>query len=241
MSASEAILQKIKLLRNLGNSSNDNEAAAALAMADNLINKYGVTDEELKTIEDKKPLYGEDDKLFVTIGLVSWRQQLALGVGRHFDCYIVQEELVPLEGLHQFNYYVYGEPEDAANTKNIYNILSKKVEELIKIKCIGRGAIYISSYCEGVVESIKNNIYWNGIELPPSKRVMKEAVEEAAIKNGEKPLAKLEDKEKPEPVSVDVNSQSFIKDITAYFSGLDHGNQISLKDIFELPEGIIKN
>ena len=237
MSDNEAVLQKIKLLLKLASSPNENEAANARTMADRLIAKYNITEEELKSIEDKKPLYGEDDKLFVTMGLCGWRQQLALGIGKHFMCQIVQEELVPVEGLHQFNYYVYGDPEDSVNVKFVYHSLVKRIDEIIATKCIGRGNIYVSSYCEGLVEAIKNNIYWGGIEIPDVKKPKREVIpeEEKVLNDGQSNIVKhKEEKEKPAEKSVDVNSQSMIKDVNAYFKGLMDGANFSLNEILEL-------
>lgn len=237
MSDNEAVLQKIKLLLKLASSPNENEAANARAMADKLISKYNITEEELKSIEDKKPLYGEDDKLFVTIGICGWRQQLALAIGKHFLCQIVQEELVPAEGLHQYNYYVYGDPEDSDNVKFVYHTFSKKIDDLISKKCIGRGNIYVSSYCEGVVEAIKNNIYWEGIDIPDIKKPKRDVVpeEQKILSNGPGDIVKhKEEKEKPTEKSVDVNSQSMIKDVAAYFKGIADGKDFHLNEILEL-------
>lgn len=236
MPATEAILQKIKLLINLSVSSNLNEAEAAVNMIAKLVAKYKITEEELKSLKENKPLYGEDEKLFVTIGLVGWKQQLALAIGKYLDCQIIQEELIPLEGLHQFSYFIYGSSQDSANVKFVYNAFSKKVEELILINCVGRGMIYISSYCEGVVESIKNNIYWDGIELPITKVPTRQPTEkEKPLATEKSKLIKIkEEKENPVEASVDVNSQSLIKEINAYYRGLDHGRHISLDDVLEL-------
>ncbi len=237
MPATESTLNKIKLLLKLANSPNPNEAANARAMADKFISKYEITPEELKSLEDKKPLYGEEEKLFTTLGIESWRQQLALAVGKYFECQIVQEELVPAEGLRQYNYYVYGDPQDVETVKFVYPAFSKKVEEIVLANCVGRGPIYVGSYCEGVVEAIKNNIYWGGIEVPAVKSPAREIEEvpEKVLNNGEANLAPVkEEKEPAADQTIDVNSQSFIKDVMAYFKGLDDGKQLALSDILEL-------
>lgn len=234
--APEHILHKIKLLLNLTHSPNVNEAESAKAMADRLVAKYNITEEELKSIEDKKPLYGEDEKLYTTIGLTPWRQQLALAVAKHFDCQLVQEELVPVEGLHQYNYYAYGDSQDVETVKFVYNSFASKTEELIKnITAWGRGPVYIDSYAEGVVEAIKKNIQFEGIDLPAAK-VPSRVVEEKVLNNGTSNLAKptVNEKEKPAKESIDINSQSLIKDVMAYFKGLEDGNRLSLNDILEL-------
>jgi hypothetical protein len=234
MSTPENILAKVKLLLNLRNSPNVNEAEAARIMVEKLIAKYNITTEELASLADKKPLYGEDDKLYMTIGLVGWRQRLALTIGKYYYCKIVQEELVPVDGLSQYHYYVYGEAEDAANVKLVYNVLANKVEELINIKCIGRGQIFISSYCEGVVETINSNIYWNGIDLPDIKKPSKN-IEEVKENQGEANISvHKEEKESPVEQSVDVAAGTLIKDINAFYKGIEDGKDISLYEILQL-------
>jgi hypothetical protein len=235
MPTPENILSKLKLLIKLRDSSNPNESDNARVMADRLISKYNITDEEIKSLEDKKPLYGEDEKLFVTFGIEGWRQQLALGIAQHFECQIIQEEVVPLEGIHQFNYYVYGDSDEVANVKFVYHSFIQKIEEVIKNKCAGRGPIYLSSFAEGMVEAIKNNIRWDGIELPTIKPKTASQVSGKILESGDAKIVKEKTvKEKPADQSVDVNSQSLIKDIAAYFKGLQEGQVFSLQDVLEL-------
>lgn len=225
------ILSKIKLLLKLSNSPNPNEAETARLTAAKLIEKYNVSDLELEEIKDKKPLYGDDDKVFHTIGLQSWKSRLILSIGNHFECQIVQEELVPFDGAHEFNYYVYGDPESAENVKIIWTAFSNKVEELILTKCHGRGNIYISSYCEGVAEAIASNLQWEDFDLSKFKKPTKlsEVAQSASKKDAitTTPVPK----ERPAEASVDVNSQSLIKDVMAYFKGLEDGRDLSLSNI----------
>lgn len=235
MSAPDQILIKIRLLLNLTKSTNVNEAENAQAMVDKLVAKYNITPEELKSIEDKKPLYGEENKVFQTIGLIGWKQQLVLAIGKYFYCQIVQEIISPSHGIQEYTYYVYGEPEDENNTKFVFNSINKRIEEMINNRLLGRGPVYVSSYGEGVVESIKNNIYWDGIDLPEVKRPTRPVTEESVLSNSNANLTKTkEEKEKPAEESVDVNTQSIIKDLAAYFRGLQDGKNFSLSEILEL-------
>lgn len=231
MSTAPAILNKVKLLLKLTTSPNANEAAAAQAMADKLIAKYNITEEELASMEDKV-FYGEDEKLFTTVGVDNWRQQLAVAISGYFDCQIVQEELVPLEGAHQFHYFVYGDDDQVKDTQFVYHAFVKRIDTLISIKCIGRGRVYIDSYCEGVVESIKWNIQMYGIDLPEIKKPLKQ---EQATPPTSNTLSKPStEKEEPTDKRIDISKQSFIKDIMAYFRGVDDGKALSLQEIIEL-------
>lgn len=232
MSAPPAILNKVKLLINLAASPNQNEADNARALADKLIAKYNITEDELASLEEKV-YYGENEKLFSTLGIVGWRQQLALAVATYFDCQIVQEELVPGDGVHEYNYYVYGDDDQVKDTQFVYHAFIKKVENLGDTKCLGRGPIYLESYCEGVVESIRWNIQTYGIEIPEIRRPLKE--EEKAAPPTSKSITKSNgEKEEPTDKRVNINSQSFIKDVMAYFKGVDDGKNLSLQDILEI-------
>lgn len=232
MPAPPAILDKVKKLLNLAQSSNPNEAENARAMADKFIAKYNITEEDLASLEPKE-FYGENEKLFVTLGIVGWRQQLALAVATYFDCQIVQEELVPAEGVHQFNYFVYGDDDQVKDVQFVYHAFCKKIENLADERCFGRGPVYVDSYCEGVVESVKWNIQMYGIDIPDVKRPVAK-VEQAPPPNSKTITKSGPDKEEPTEKRVDVNSGSLIKDIMAYFKGVDDGRELSLKAVLEL-------
>lgn len=234
MPAPESILKKVKLLLNLANSPNQNEADNARTLADKLIAKYNITEDELASLEEKV-FYGEDEKLFTTLGVVGWRQQLALAVATYFDCQIVQEELAPNNGgISEFNYFVYGDDDQVKDTQFVFHAFCNKVLYLIETRCIGRGEIYIGSYCEGIVESIRWNIQMYGIELPEIGRSVKKEVAQAAPPTS-KSITKADGtKEEPTDKRVNINSQSFIKDVMAYFKGVEDGKDLSLKDILEL-------
>ena len=232
MSVPESILQKIKLLQKLGTSPNTNEAETALAMVAKLVAKYNITQDELNSIADKAPAYGEEEKLFQTIGVISWMSQLALAIGTRYDCSIVQETIEPVgEGPQQNNYYAYGDPEDVETVKFVWKAFSKKVEELVLINCVNRGPIFIHSYTEGVVQSIRFNLEFQDIEVP--KVNLKKDKEEEVKPDAIVSTAPVE-KEKPTTETYNVNANSLIKDIMAYFKGLEDGKGIKLQSVLDL-------
>src|SRR5271154_6934825 len=91
------IIIKIKSLLKLAASANPHEAENAKLLAEKLIAKYNVAPEELGDIK-QEPSCNDDQKLYSTIGLISWRQQLVVVISKYFDCQIVQVEIVPNEG-----------------------------------------------------------------------------------------------------------------------------------------------
>lgn len=228
------ILNKVKLLLRLGESPNPHEADSARKLAEGLIDKHNITPEELESIKDPKPLYGEDEKLFATTGIVHWKQKIALAVGNHFECQIIQEELIPGEGERQYHYYVYGDPSDVRKVQYAFRSFVFQVEHLLDLHCLGRGPVYIESYCEGAVDAIKQNIAWYGINIPDKLKQQVKVEVEKAITVGEDALVKATEKPKPTDRRVDINAQESVRDIFAYFQGVEGGQNLFLEE--EPPE-----
>ena len=230
--APPAILAKIKKLLGLATSSNPNEAANARALADGLMAKYNITEEDLASL-DPKQYYGENEKLFFTVGVLSWRRQLAVAVASYFDCQIVEEQLGAAEGEATYTYFVYGDDDQVKDVQFVYHAFAKKVDNLVDTRCLGRGPVYVESYCDGVVDSIKMNIQMYGIDLPDIPRPIKKQ-EEAPPPKSNTIVKSGENKENPTDNRTDINKGQLIRDIMAYFKGIDDGKNLSLADILEL-------
>jgi|SRR6185436_9975168 len=232
----DEILSKIDKLLKLSQSSNSNEADNAKLFADKLISKYGITEEELKLIEEKKPLYGENEKLFHSSVIVAWKNQLAFGLAVHFGCYIVQEQTIPADGESEYDYFVYGDSEDVQSVKLAFLAFENKINNLISSNCYNKGPVYISSYCEGVVQSIRSNLEIEGLEMPKiNKNIIGCADKMTETPTDKVALAAIdkETKDKPVQASVDVNNGSMIRDIMAFLKGLKDGKDVSLQDTVE--------
>jgi hypothetical protein len=233
MSAPPGILAKIKKLLNLATSSNQNEASAAQALADGLMAKYNITEHDLASL-DPKEYYGENEKLFFTIGLSSWRQQLAVSVAGFFDCQIVQEILGAAEGEATYTYFVYGDDDQVKDVQFVYHAFAKKINNLVDTKCLLRGPVYTDSYCDGVVDSVKWNIQMYGIDLPDGRKLIKQEEEKAPPPKSNTIVKSGDNKENPTDNRIDISKGQLIKDIMAYFKGVDDGKNLSLADILEL-------
>ena len=235
MSVPPAILNKVKLLFKLATSPNPNEAENARVKAEELIAKHGITEADLASL-DEKVFYGEEEKLFITIGIVGWKQILSLAIATYFDCQIIQEQTTVSGGgdddVSSYTYFVYGDDDQIKDTQFVWRAFTKKIDNLIVGRCFQRGPVYIDSYCEGLVESIKWNIQMYGIEIPEIKKKLIKQEEQAAPPTTHT-LATV-GKEEPTENRVNVNTGSLIKDIQAYFRGIDDGKNLSLQDILEL-------
>jgi len=229
-----AILNKVKLLLRLAASPNPNEAENARLKAEELIAKHGITEDDLASL-DEKVFYGEEEKLFVSIGIIGWKQILSLAIATYFDCQIVQEQTMVVgdeEGISTYSYFVYGDDDQVRDTQFVWNAFTKKIDWLVATRCLSRGPVYIDSYCEGLVESIKWNIQMYGIEIPEFKKKVIKPEEQAAPPTANT-LATIA-KEEPTDKRVNVNVGSLIRDIQAYFRGLDDGKNLSLQDVLEV-------
>lgn len=240
MPAPESILQKIKLLQKLASSPNKNEAEAATTMVAKLVAKYNITDEELNSIADKAPAYGNEEKLFETSYIVTWMTQLALAIGMKYDCQIVQETISPIsEGDSHYNYFVYGAPEDVEIVKFVWRAFSSKIEELVLTNCASRGPIYIHSYTEGAVHSIKLNLQFEDFLLPQIKKDALVKDDGIEIKpDAIAPAVKVE-REKPTE-NRQVVTGDLIKDIMAYFKGIEDGKNINLQGVIDAHHAKVK-
>jgi len=234
MTAPESILQKIKLLQRLATSPNKNEADVATAMVEKLIVKYNISTEEMNSIADKLPAYGDDELLFETSYIVGWMTQLSLAISNKYDCQIVQETITPVgDGAPHYNYFLYGAPEDVEIVKFVWAAFSKKVEEWIVYRCTSRGPIFISSYTEGLVQSIKLNLQFDDLILP--KIIKPDAIvkdDPTEIKADAIEPAKVE-REKPTENRIDVKAGTLIKDIMAYFKGVEDGKDIHSQSVVD--------
>lgn len=228
----EAHLHKIKLLFNLAAKAPEHEAANAKALAQKLIDKHGVTEDQLnELLNDGKPLYGEDQRLFSTSTVVPWKSLLAYLVSFKFNCYVVQEEQVPTEGTSVFVYYLYGDDNDVAVVQAFFPRLMKEVEDIMNIACYGRGESFIESYREGLINGLRENLAYFDMDFSFLKNKTTDKQLNTSSANLAKTDAELP-KEKPAKESVDVSSKTIVKDIAAFFRGDNDGRNVDLYGLF---------
>lgn len=227
----EAAIVKVKLLIRLSNSPNENEAAAAKNRAEKLIEQFGLLEEEYKEVEEK-PVYSDDDLLFETQDDLDWINILALAVGNKYDCLIIREENVASTGDRVFKYFVYGDSSDTMCTKMLFGFVKKEIDATVSMHCRGRGDLYISSFCEGVVNGVKINIETEDfhIEGMTVAKSVDEEPKEALVKP-EEPKKNKEDIPIKERKNVSKDRKPL--DIMAYFEGEGFGRKIHIGKVME--------
>lgn len=233
--ASEQILERLRRLLKLAQSENPNESATAKAMADKLVEKYSISPEEVGSVADKKPLYGDDEKIYSSTEFCRWKATLAGVVGFKFDCDIVQEQSVTnSEGqpsVTTYDYFVYGDPDQAAEAKRVFSLLMNRLESILNFTCRGRGPRYLESYCMGWVDGVKNNLEFLDIQVSKSKESIEGA--EKAIT----PTADFDPKVKPTENKTKISGGEEVRDVAAYFRGVYDGEGVDLEDALEIEIG----
>ena len=155
MGASTTILEKICHLKGLAGSSNPNEAAAAAAAADKLIQKYRIDEAELKMVESSTDFESEDSDfvLYESGRRTMWKSDLACLLAHHYGCAVWIDN-----GYRKKQYRLVGIKSDMEIVNYMFSWLIKEIDMLTKMFCTGLGHVYSRSYSEGVVAGIRNQL-----------------------------------------------------------------------------------
>lgn len=156
---SSSIIDKIRQLRALSQSSNVNEAAAAAAAADRLISKHRISEAEIAIANRAADLPAEEDQfvLYETARVIRWKQSLAMLLSKHYGCAVWNDCVFGASdgGRKISRLRMVGLKSDMEIVRYMFAWLTTEIERLSKSHCAGRGHIYSQSYCEGAVSGIK--------------------------------------------------------------------------------------
>ena len=155
----------------LARSENPNEAAAAAAAADRLIQEHGLAEAQLQAdgkqaaetvTEDQSPLAAWTGKT------PTWQRILASGLARHYDC---ASYLVWIRS-NTLAHKIIGRPSDLATVRYMWGWLSVEIERLAQLHK-GEGRSWLDSFRRGAVQGV---LY----KLDESKRAAREEVQAKA-------------------------------------------------------------
>lgn len=160
MSANTAILEKICHLKELAGSSNPNEAAAAAAAADRLIQKYRIDETELHMSKASSDFEAEDSDfvLYETGRRIQWKHTLATTLAAHYGCAMWMDSSYST-GRKRTSYRLVGVKSDMDIVNYMFTWLVSEIEMLTKMFCRGLGHVYSQSYCEGAVTGIRDQLH----------------------------------------------------------------------------------
>lgn len=147
-----SIIEKIKKLRMLSQSSNLNEAANASAAAERLIQEHRIAEAELSAgAEDEEP---ETDYLIEgTIRAITWRGQLITSLAECYSCCAYQTSKT---GIEQVVYALVGAPSDLSIVKAQYAFLTLEIVRLSNLAGLVPGKRAKNSFYLGAVYGIRD-------------------------------------------------------------------------------------
>jgi Protein of unknown function (DUF2786) len=160
-----SVIEKIKKLRALSRKAGTPaEAEAAAAIADKLLQEYGLAEAQLQASGDK-PAETIDEHTFTTFAAraPTWQRILASGLIRHYDCasYLIwlyrSPEGIPFD-RPCLSQRIIGRPSDIEAARYMFNWLVVEIERLAQLNA-GQGRSWLDSFRRGAVQGVLSKLY----------------------------------------------------------------------------------
>lgn len=144
------LIEKVKRLRALGQSSNVHEAAAAAAAAERLIQEFNLSEADLI---DSPTDYIPGRRTADTFGrrVPGWKQWLAGLLSRAYQCKIITD-------YQHGAIYIWGREADLDTFQYQYAWFTIEIERLVKRQATGKGKSYADAFRKGAVSAISEAI-----------------------------------------------------------------------------------
>lgn len=161
------VLEKIRQLNRLAQSSNIHEASTAAGIAARLISKHRISEEQLRESgvgEDEKP--SEDETiLYETQRAIFWKESLCGLLAGHFGCHVWNDCVWGKHEAGQWRrgnrtsrFRLVGRKSDREAVSFMFAWLVLEIERLTKLNCKGAGHVASQSFSEGAVSGIKEQL-----------------------------------------------------------------------------------
>lgn len=160
MNSQSQIVEKVKKLLALSQSSNINEAANAAAMANKYIVQFRLKQADLleqggsaqadSILDDPEPVYK-------CARVTPWKLQLVTVLAQHYGCAVwndKEDRRTNGRGVSRFR--LVGRGIDVNFTKQMFAWLVMEIQRHTDIECLGMGYTTHASYCKGAVKGIEN-------------------------------------------------------------------------------------
>jgi hypothetical protein len=142
----QSMIEKIKKLLALSQSSNANEAAVAAAAAQRLMAQHQIAEAELGGEVEEKAAK-EVDPLFEAKTLPGWLNMLSAGLCRQNSVFVWVHKRADGKSY----VCICGRPSDVANVRFLFAYLRSEIERLVQVECRGKGRSIMDSYRKGAV------------------------------------------------------------------------------------------
>lgn len=150
------VIEKIQKLRRLATSSNVNEAAAAAAAADRLIQQHGLEEAQLQAdgqAPGEKPSIESDPLVTWGCATPQWQLRLCCSLAAHYDC-ASYTNVQRTEAGTVKSFVLIGRPSDVASVRYMFAWLSLEIDRLARFDRGGSGETYRNSFRHGAVVGV---------------------------------------------------------------------------------------
>lgn len=169
-----SVIDKVQKLLALSKSSNVNEATAAAAAANKLIDQYRLSEADIATSDTEiDPLIEDDGFIYETGRIVPWKSSLVITLAKHYGCALFNSTHFP-NGRQVSRYKLVGRTSDIQITKYMFNWLMMECQRLSEKEARGKGRVFAASYCQGFVAGVKQ-------QLMKSREEAKQQASQASI------------------------------------------------------------
>lgn len=153
-----SVISKVQKLLALSKSSSAEEAATAAAIANKLIDQYRLSASDFEEAsEEVDPMMEDDQSIYETGRIVSWKSNLAIMLSKHYGCAIYNSIYYP-NGRKSTRYKLVGRKSDLEITRYMFNWLVLECSRLAEKEAYGRGRVFANSYCEGFVSGVNRQL-----------------------------------------------------------------------------------
>lgn len=161
MSDLDKVIDKVKKLLALSKSPNQNEANAALAAANKLIDAHRISENDLT--EDGGIII-DPTYIYETGRVNPWKNKLVNVLAKHYGCVSYNDNTFNGNGRLVSRFRLVGRRTDVSIARYLFNYLVE-VCELLAGAVKGCGRIVVASYCLGFVRGVEEQLELSRKEL----------------------------------------------------------------------------
>ena len=149
-----SVIGKVQKLLALSKSDNANEAAAASAAANKLIDQYRLSVADLEEQgQTAEPVNEDQDIVYQTGKVTRWKKALIHHLCDHYGVTFWNDAIYP-QGRLFTRYRLVGRASDMSVVKYMFAWLTTECTRLSTLHGTGKGRVWIASYCDGFVNGI---------------------------------------------------------------------------------------
>lgn len=217
----EKILEKVRKLLALGTSNNANESAAAVAMANRLMEQHQITEAMLTPADAPDEPVREWEDPLDTEGHSTWRGRLAIFLAKANRCHVIRDA--------KKNIRIIGRASDTNAVRYLHAYCTRETDRLAA-QYKGNGKTWLNNYRLGVVDAIGAKIDEESAALRREMRanaINPEAMERGIVRVDERAIAVKQYVQLHHP-NLRSNTRYHTADPSARDTGRRDGSKIAL-------------